>query len=189
MHSGILPPNMDGPNGMEQTSNTNRQQPQHITRMPFRNGPIPGMGKKVKTSGEDGKLKEPIALVINDNFEVKIHQNVKPGTLTVKTKGKDIAVLIPSSKILSFEWGNESIRGWIVDVKNAVALPSDTKIDSEEVDSVIDAMQTNYKNYKTRQNTATIETAGKWIVIGIAVIIGLIIVAGIFGVDIGATFK
>lgn len=156
-----------------------------LNRFPFKRGILPFIGKRADAKDEDsGKLKEPILQVIKDNYEVEIFQDVKPGKVTVQRGEEEVEIIIPKSKILSHDWGNESIRGWIVDVREGVALPTDTEHDSLEFKRSIDAMQTNYKNYHAQEIRAKWDSYIKLIVyIGVVIAI-LIFIAGAFGVDV-----
>lgn len=174
---------------MENEEKEEETRPRKITRFPFKKGPIPFVGpKRIDLEDkEKGKLKEPIALIINDNYDVTINDNVKPGSITVTRNGEDVDIMIPKSKILSFDWGGETIRGWIIDVKEAVALPTGITHDSLEIKRAIDAMQTNYKNYKTSQTKANWEGATKMILyIGgaIAIIFIAMAIAQTLGLDV-----
>jgi len=126
---------------------------------------------------------EPIALIIKDNFDVEIRENVPEGIIKIERKlaedkTETVRILNPKSKILSFNWGNTTLRGWIIDEKEAVALPTDVKHDSWELKRIFDALVMNYKSMDDNSKN-------KWwfyIIVGIVVIF---LGSALFGVPIG----
>lgn len=158
---------------------------QKLEYMPFKKSWIPFIGKTTNTKEDGkGKLQEPIALIIKDNYDIDIYQNVKPGRITVQRDERDVDIIVPKSKILSFPWGGETIRGWIVDVREGVALPQDTLHDSLEFKRTIEAMQTNYKNYTAQTIRAQWDSYIKLIVYVILAIAAIMFIAGMFGMDV-----
>jgi len=131
-----------------------------------------------------GKPIEPIALIIKDNFEVEIRENVPEGVIKInrrlaQDKEETVRIINPKSKLLSFNFGNETIRGWIIDEKEAVALPHDVKHDSWELKRIFDALVMNYKSMDDNSKN-------KWWFYVIAGIVVIIIASMMFGVDLAS---
>lgn len=135
-------------------------------------------------------FKEPIALIIKSNYEVKILENVKEGFIELDKKiGKNIEtvrIFNPKSKLLSFPIGNTVYRGWILDENEAVALPTKTTHDSLVLKRMIEALVLNYEEFKTKQMRVWLKYA-LWFIIVIAVLIGFMAVMGISFADVLGT--
>lgn len=178
-------PSMESNKRLERPNQNNLEEKQPILkRLPFRKKLLGG--KKATTDQEDkeGKLKGPLLFIINENQDCEIRQGIKSGRITVESRGEQTEIMIPSSKLISFPWGNEVIKGWIIDVNEAVALPTSIKHDSLEIKRSIDQMQTNYKNYKAQQTTAWLKGGSQIIwYIGL-IILGIFIIAWIAGTDV-----
>lgn len=137
-------------------------------------------GNPIKENME--KPKEPIALIIKDNFEVEIREAVPEGVIKVERrlaqdKTETVRILNPKSKLLSFNFGKETVRGWIIDEKEAVALPTQVKHDSWELKRIFDALVMNYKSMDDNSKN-------KW---WFYVIVGIVIIlfgSMLFGVSI-----
>lgn len=129
----------------------------------------------------EDNLREPIALIIKDNFDVEILENVPEGKITIKrmvgNREEEVEIANPKSKLLSFPFANGQKRGWIIDEKEAVALPTKTKQDSLELKRLFNALVLNYKSIE--------EGASKnwwfWIIIAI---LGALAISAFMGISI-----
>lgn len=128
--------------------------------------------------------KEPILLIIKNNFEIEIREGVPEGTVKITRKlgdGKEeeVRIIIPKSKMLSFPFPDGvPLRGWIADENEGVALPSKVTHDSWEFKRIFDAL---ILNYKSLDETAT---KYKWLYYIVAGVILLFVVSAFFGMPI-----
>lgn len=159
----------------------------NIKNFPFKKEKtkIPLIKKKIINNNqpkEETKLKEPILLLIRGNYDVEILENINEGQIEItKKNGKKVNILIPKSKILSFKWGDDKLKGWIVDEHEAVALPTNTMHDSEELARIFKGLSINYKDYETSNKQQGWATMILYLFIGIAIIL---VVSSLFGIDL-----
>ena len=127
------------------------------------------------------ELKEPIAFIIKDNFDVEIRENVPEGYIIVTRKigrsEEDVRIANPKSKLLSFPFSNKTIRGWIIDEKEAVCLPTNIHHDSMELKRIIEALILNYKNLDEG-------VKAKWWYWAVIAVVGIFFLSVIFNVPI-----
>ena len=103
------------------------------------------------------------------------------GKITIKrmvgNREEEVEIANPKSKLLSFPFANGQKRGWIIDEKEAVALPTKTKQDSLELKRLFNALVLNYKSVE--------EGASKnwwfWIIVAV---IGALAISAFMGVSI-----
>jgi hypothetical protein len=137
--------------------------------------------KKGEIPDPNTELKEPIAFIIKDNFDVEIRENVPEGYIIVTRKigrsEEDVRIANPKSKLLSFPFSNKTLRGWIIDEKEAVCLPTDIHHDSLELKRIIEALILNYKNLDEG-------VKAKWWYWAVIAIVGIFFLSVIFNVPI-----
>lgn len=135
-----------------------------------------GILKTKKIKFEDKPLKEPVLFLLKSDWNIRIYEKVEPGALEITKDDKDktkVTILLPPSKLLSWNYGNDSVRGWFASEQEAVAYPTDILHDSQELQKIIEQLKLNYKNY--RAQTLTAYSKLLWtIILGIAIILGMI---------------
>ncbi len=76
-------------------------------------------------------LMAPIALIIDpDGKTVYVEEGVSAGSTLEIGKRK---ILLASSKMMDISLGDDSIKGWIIDGKNAFCIPNNPVIDSKDL--------------------------------------------------------
>lgn len=94
-------------------------------------------------------VNEPIVMVRRETGDTDIYEGFTAGVIEIETSGrntKKVEIALPRNKLTSFKWGDERIKGWYVDEREAVAYPTDIIHDSKVIKSIIDAIRINYKD-------------------------------------------
>lgn len=131
--------------------------------------------KQFEKTTEDKKPKEPLLFLIKGDNTIQIYEGVKEGPLEIDRGNEKAEITLPNSKLLTANWGSDTLRLWIADEKEAIALPTRVLHDSLELKRKIDAIIANYKSYHTKG----LELGGTVMLIGAILIIGALIYFGI----------
>jgi hypothetical protein len=123
------------------------------------------------------KPKEPCVFLLRPWRKIEIYSNIQgttfiiPDPKTNKQKivevgeskhlieGKKVAYLDPSS-LCELEWGDDTLRGYFIDSRDAMPWGTNVKAWSETLEMTISAILVNYRNLMARQN----QGQNKWLV-------------------------
>lgn len=116
-------------------------------------------------------FKEPIAFIIRRTGKVDFEENVKGVEYQfLHSEGKERRVWLNPRKLLDFEAGQDTFKGYLIDEDSAVCLPEDPIFDSSMVNTVIDKTLHDVKDHLTERIEARGELIKK-IFWGITIVI------------------
>lgn len=119
-------------------------------------------------------IEENLLFLITTDGKVKIYDGIASGYVEMKrTDEEDATLVLDSGKLLDFEYGNASVRGWIHYEDEASSYPHSVENDSVIFRKLISKMILNVENYKAKRIDAWGSTIFK-ILIGIMLILGVL---------------
>jgi len=105
--------------------------------------------QEVKENGYiiDSKPTGPIVMLMKTNNQVEVYQKVNAGRLKFRgTDGKEKIIILSTSKIMSFPWGKDVLKGWICFENEATPYPHEPIHDATAVSDVIAEALSNKKD-------------------------------------------
>lgn len=137
-----------------------------------------GIFKKVETVE---KLKEGVLLLIREDGYIDVLQNVKSGTLIIKTqKGEKKKIFLPDGLKRKLRYGGREIANcWVAYENCGIALPEDPIMEAELLEKITSKLAMNFKDANEIKGQEIKKEIIKYVIIGIVIIILIIMSQGI----------
>lgn len=130
----------------------------------------------LKTYKSMTSFKEPVLFLIRRSGRVEFHENAKK-TLFDYTHSDGVArfIILHPSKILTFDYGRKTFRGYMAHEDHPLALPEEPTITAEQMNITIEKTLNDVRKWKAEELKARGDMWWK-IITGLAIIIALFVV-------------
>lgn len=131
---------------------------------------------------ELGEFKEPIAFLIRQTGEVEFYEGVEEALEFKHTNGENIRVNLPPNKMLTFNYANKKVRGYIHFENSFFPMPEQPILDAEAVEDIFTKAMTSKKVWEEQRKNLSEKRKGKmvwvWIIVAIFARIAMVFIFG-----------
>lgn len=139
--------------------------------------------KKIKKLAD---FKEPVALLIRKSGLVEFYEDVNAGDWRIEhSDGSTRVISMHKSKLVNFDYGPNTFRGYICHEDSPAPITDAPVTIGQSFTISYDKSLHDQKTWSAKMRQATGDLVWK-IALGIAVILGVMIVGAFFGVDVAS---
>ena len=106
----------------------------------------------LKSKLELARFKEPILLLMRRNNRVEFYEGATKGEFTFRhSNGHDVDIILDTSFIQTFEYGNNDFRGYILHEDEEFPLPQRPLVYAEQYKIAMSKVMNDIKTYKAKE--------------------------------------